>query len=78
MFARPQGRPAKTWPVLALSSLSLGRILGSGPPLQVLDQVLEEFRHALKEWYQGYCVHVPTRARCTSGCDMNVDFAKVA
>ena len=47
IFARPQGRPAKTWPVLALSSLSLGRILGSGPPLQVLDQVLEEFCHSL-------------------------------
>ena len=28
-------------------SLSLGRNLGSGPALQVLDQVLEEFRPAL-------------------------------
>ena len=32
---------------LAPSSLILGRILGSGPPLQVWDQVLEEFRKAL-------------------------------
>ena len=32
---------------LAPSSLILGRILGSGPPLQVWDQVLEEFGTAL-------------------------------
>ena len=41
-------RPKWSW-AWARGSLSLGRILGSGPPLQVLDQVLEEFSHSLAD-----------------------------
>ena len=46
-FARPQVRLAMTGPAWAPSSLILGRILGSGSPLQYWQQGLEEFCFAL-------------------------------